>query len=417
MTDPTPTPNEIERCLAERRVVVCVGTGGVGKTTIAASIALEAARRGRTALVLTIDPARRLAGALGLDALGSEPQEIADAQRHMLGIERDGNLFAMMLDMKHTFDDLVERFAESESVRQRILQNPIYQHVSDALAGSAEYAAMEKVHELLESRRFDLIVLDTPPTQHAIDFLDAPARLLAFLDSTLVKRLIHPAFTAGRLGVRLFQSATQRVLGLLERLLGMAFLRDLSEFLLAFEHMASGFAARATRVREMLLGPEAGFIFVAGPSLQAARNALDFLDHLSAEHIPLVGLVINRMRLWPDETTSSLSGADDSIVAGDRRLLAEAIHRARPEFDAEELARGAVAAATQYDDLVEFDRRHTDALRLRARQLGIWMRRVPELAEDVHDVPALHHVGAALFAEAAPTTREEVTPPPRSGEA
>ena len=311
----------------------------------------------------------------------------------------------MMLDMKRTFDDLVSRFAENESVRLRILRNPIYQHVSDALAGSAEYAAMEKVYELLESRRFDLIVLDTPPTQHAIDFLEAPARLLAFIDSALVRRLIHPAFSAGRFGIRLFQGATARMLALFERLLGMAFLGDLSEFLLAFENMSTGFAARATRVREMLLGRDAGFVFVAGPSLQAARNAIGFLDHLAAAHIPLVGLVINRVRLWPDPQPTPIAGTDPATLDGDLHVLVDALRAARPDVDSNELARGAIAAATQYDELVEFDRRNTEALTQRAQRLGIWIRRVPELSEDVHDVRALQRIGTALFETADAESR------------
>ena len=402
MTESVTTSSDIDGCLEDRRVIVCVGTGGVGKTTIAATIALEAARRGAVALVMTIDPARRLAGALGLEALGSDPQEISLASRDSLGLRSEGRLFAMVLDMKRTFDDLVTRLAEDESVRLRILRNPIYQHVSDALAGSAEYAAMEKVYELLESGRFDLIVLDTPPTQHAVDFLDAPARLLAFLDSALVRRLIHPAFSAGRLGFRVFQGATTRLLALLERLLGMAFLGDLSEFLLAFENMSTGFAARATRVRAMLLGPDAGFVFVAGPSLQGARNAMGFLDHLAKERTPLIGLVINRVRLWPDPHATAIADADPASLDADLRTLREALREARPGEDAAELARGAVAAATQYDRLVDFDRRNTDSLAQLAGRLGIWIRRIPELSEDVHDVRALQRVGAALFPPTGP---------------
>jgi len=219
------------------RIVVCVGTGGVGKTTVAASIALEAARRGARALVLTIDPAKRLADALGVDELGNQPSELPENMREALDIHGDGRLFAMMLDMKQTFDDLVERFAADGETRERILANPIYQHVSDALAGSGEYAAMEKLFEMSESNEFDLIVLDTPPSQHALDFLEAPQRLLDFLDSRLVKLLVHPAFSAGRFGLRMLHGGTRRLFQLLERVSGIAFLEDISQFLLAFEGM------------------------------------------------------------------------------------------------------------------------------------------------------------------------------------
>lgn len=387
-----------ERVLIDHRVVVCVGTGGVGKTTVAAAIGIEAARRGARALVLTIDPARRLAGALGLDALGAEPQELPESRRADLGIEGDGQLFAMMLDMKRTFDDLVERFAEDEAARRRILDNPIYQHVSDALAGSGEYAAMEKVHELLESRRFDLVVLDTPPSQNAIDFLDAPRRLLEFIDSRLVRLLIHPAFTAGRFGLRLFRSATDRMLGLLERMLGMGFLKDLSEFLLAFESMAEGFRLRATRVREMLLGPDAGFVLVAAPSFHSARNAEGFLDHLAGEAVPLVGLVINRVRRWPGDYAGRLEHGDAEALEADRRVLADSMRAVGADDDADALARAACEAASEYDALVQLDRRNTESLRRRAHQLGLLVRGVPELPEDVHDVTGLLRIGAELFA-------------------
>ena len=196
----------------ERRVVVCVGCGGVGKTTVAAAIALEAARAGRRALVITIDPARRLADALGVETLGNQPEPLPRAALDALGVPAEGSLSALMLDMKRTFDDLVARFAESPAARERVLGNPIYRHVSDALAGSVEYSAMEKVYELSRSDDYDTLVVDTPPAQHALDFLDAPERLLEFLDSRLVHLLIHPAMAAGRLGFRWFEWGTRRAL-------------------------------------------------------------------------------------------------------------------------------------------------------------------------------------------------------------
>lgn len=390
------------------RVVVCVGTGGVGKTTIAATLAIEAARRGARALVLTIDPARRLAGALGLDSLDASPQELPPEQRANLAIDGGGRLFAMMLDMKSTFDGLVERFAEDETARTRILDNAIYGHVSDALAGSGEYAAMEKVYELLESDRFDLIVLDTPPAQNAVDFLDAPRRLLEFIDSRIVRLLIHPAFVAGRAGLRIFQRPTLAMLEMLERLLGMGFLRDLSEFLLAFEAMSEGFRERATRVRELLLGPQSGFVLVAGPSYQASRNAEAFLGHLASQRVPLVGIVVNRVRQWRTPgSTDSRDGTvevdeslhtDDAATQRDLKTLGEALAAQQPTDDAASLAGAALAAARQYDDLVELDRRNTAALRRRGHELGLFVRGVSELPHDVHDVDGLRSIGADLFA-------------------
>jgi anion-transporting ArsA/GET3 family ATPase len=188
----------ISALVKERDMIVCVGTGGVGKTTLAAALALGAAHHGQRALVVTIDPARRLADALGIDDLANEPREITVEPSEDGPIP--GQLFAMMLDTKQTFDDMVARFSESPEAKERILSNPIYQHLSSALAGSAEYAAMEKVFELHESAKFDIIIVDTPPSQHALDFIDTPRRLAGFRKSRLVQLLIRPALGVGGFG-------------------------------------------------------------------------------------------------------------------------------------------------------------------------------------------------------------------------
>jgi anion-transporting ArsA/GET3 family ATPase len=365
--------------LYERRIVVCVGCGGVGKTTVAAALALEAARGGRRALVLTIDPARRLADALGVQALGNEPQPIPEATLSRLGVPADGSLWAMMLDMKRTFDDLVDRFAENDEARERILVNPIYQHVSDALAGSVEYSAMEKVYELVDSGSFDLIVVDTPPAQHALDFLEAPQRLLEFLDSRLVHMLIHPAFAAGRFGFRLFQRSARRVLQVIERLTGIGFIEDLSEFLLAFEGMAEGFRTRAGHVRALLLGPEASFVLVAGPERESTEQAMQFLDRLEAFGVPLAGVVANRVRVWP----GGGEAPERDFAAGDVDRLREALAAQEgPEFPAA---------------LVRRDERALRGLRERTLAVGRFWSRIPELPRDVHDLDGLDRIGRFLF--------------------
>ncbi len=385
--------------LASRRIVVCVGTGGVGKTTTAAAIALEAARRGRRALVLTIDPARRLADALGLGPLGNEPQAIARRHLEALGVPPAGSLSAMMLDMKRTFDDLVRRFADSPEARDRILHNRIYQHVSDALAGSAEYSAMEKVYELSERREFDLVVVDTPPSQHALDFLEAPARLLEFLDSRLVHLLLHPALAAGRLGFRIFQRGARQVLRVIERVSGLAFLEDVSEFLLAFEGMAEGFQERARRVRALLLGPDTGFVLTAGPAHGSAEQAEALLGWLEQAGAPLAGIVVNRMRVWP-----GAEGAPARLPEGDPEAAVAALAAAlaageAPGFPAQQAARAAIAAVNEYAALVRRDARAVEPLRARARARGCFFRRVPELERDVHDLAGLDRIARHVFGE------------------
>jgi len=379
--------------LLRASIAVCVGCGGVGKTTIAAALGIEAARRGRRVLVLTIDPARRLADALGLGALGNRPQVIPAEILSQLGVAGTGALSAMMLDMKGTFDDLVERLADSEEARQRILANPIYQHASAALAGSVEYSAMEKVFEMWERGEYDLIVVDTPPAQHALDFLEAPQRLLEFLDSRIVHMLIHPAFAAGRMGFRIFQSGARRALQLMERVSGIGFLEDVSEFLLAFEGMSGGFRERALQVRGLLLGPDASFVLVAGPGRESVRQAVDFRRRLEGFGVRLEATLVNRMRLWPGAEPPRLDAAE-----ADLPRLAEALAAAcGPGLEALEAARAALAAARGYAALVERDARATDSLRKAMRGQGRFFREIPELPGDVHDLPGLASIGDAIF--------------------
>lgn len=387
----------------DRRIIVCVGTGGVGKTTLAASFALAGARLGRRTAVLTIDPARRLADALGLELLGNQPTDIPRERLTALGVPPEGRLAALMLDMKRTFDDLVTRFTESEEARDRILGNRIYQHVSDALAGSAEYSAMEKVFELSERRDFDLIVVDTPPSQHALDFLEAPRRLVEFLDSRIVQVLLHPAFAAGRFGVRIFQRGSERVLQLIERVSGVSFLEDISEFLLAFEGMSEGFRERAREVQARLVGPDAAFVLAASPAKQSIRHALGMLERLTAARVPLAGVVVNRMHLWP--------GADptpEQVPTADRRSEAEtALASAFADsegggFPAAAAARAALAAADGYAALVRSDAEATAELGKRVARSGGFVRCIPELSGDVHDLEGLALV-ADLVLQTDPT--------------
>lgn len=399
MNDTAVDPSALVR---SRRILVCVGTGGVGKTTLAASFALEGARAGRRTAVLTIDPARRLADALGIGALDNEPTEVPRDRLTALGVPPEGRLFALMLDMKRTFDDLVTRFADSEESRRRILDNRIYQHVSDALAGSAEYSAMEKVFELSEREDLDLIVVDTPPSQHALDFLDAPRRLVEFLDSRLVQLLLHPAFAAGRFGFRLFQKGTERVLHVIERVSGVAFLEDISEFLMAFEGMSTGFRERAHQVQARLTGPDAAFVLAASPAAESTRHALGLLDRLDAAGVPLAGVIVNRVHLWPggDPTPMRVPepAREDEAVAA----LSAALAQGDGSIDAEAAARAALSAADGYAAWVRADADTTGELSARAARRGGFVQRIPELPGDVHDLEGLDHIASWLFGRSAP---------------
>ena len=278
-------PPSLANGLSHARVLVCAGTGGVGKTTIAAALGIEAARQGRRALVLTIDPARRLADALGLSGMDSKPmpvdlpEELFETGSETSDAPR-GHLDALMLDPKPTFDRLITRLTRDEAARRRILENRIYRHLSEALAGSAEYAAMEQVHEMVESGSYDLVIVDTPPSNHALDFLSAPRRLREFLESRFVQALVRPAMTAGLFGFKIFGRSLRRMFGLLERIAGIGFLDDLTEFLTAIDGLSEGFRERATRVEEVLLGADTSFILVCGIQAGTEPGTLEFLDEL-----------------------------------------------------------------------------------------------------------------------------------------
>jgi anion-transporting ArsA/GET3 family ATPase len=279
----------LARALGERRVLVVCGSGGVGKTTTAAALGLKAALDGRRVLVCTIDPSRRLATSLGLQSLSGRPR-VLDIGK--LGPDRGGRLSAMTLDTKQTFDSLVERYTKDEAARKRILGNRFYREVSSALAGSHEYMAMEKLLELAADDRYDLVVLDTPPTRNALDFLEAPDRLLSFLDSSVLRYFLRPYFVAGRLTLKVATQTGALALKLADRFMGLQFLQDLSEFFLAFESMYDGFKERAERVFALLRHEASGFVLVAGPSGAVLDEALYFHRRLLEKRMPFVAFVV-----------------------------------------------------------------------------------------------------------------------------
>ena len=378
------------------RVLVTVGTGGVGKTTIAAVLGLEAARAGKRVLVMTIDPARRLADALGTGPLDHEAREVPRERLRALGAPDTGSLAALMLDTKRTFDELVLRLTADPAARERIFANPIYRNLTDALAGSREYSATEKLLQVYTEGRYDLIVLDTPPAAHALDFLDAPRRLSGFLDGQVLKLLLHPAAVVGRASLRLFRSGSEFVLRALERVTGLEFLTAISEFLLAFEELLAGFGERAREVARLLRDPSCGFVLVAGPDLQQARRARAFSERLQAEGIHLIGLVLNRVHPWPGEGPPPPD--DPAEVARAERWLAEALAASDRELDASACAHALVGAARTQAALARRDgnvrRELESALPLEADAL----RSVPLFAEDVHALEGLARIAREIFA-------------------
>ncbi|QOV36646.1 ArsA family ATPase [Streptomyces ferrugineus] len=269
------------------RIVVCCGSGGVGKTTTAAALGLRAAERGRKVVVLTIDPARRLAQSMGIDSLDNTP-------RRVKGVEGEGELHAMMLDMKRTFDEIVEAHADPERAAA-ILGNPFYQSLSAGFAGTQEYMAMEKLGQLRARDEWDLIVVDTPPSRSALDFLDAPKRLGSFLDGKLIRVLLAPAKVGGRAGMKFLNVGMSMMTGALGKLLGGQLLKDVQTFVAAMDSMFGGFRTRADATYKLLQAPGTAFLVVAAPERDALREAAYFVERLAAEDMPLAGLVLNRV--------------------------------------------------------------------------------------------------------------------------
>jgi anion-transporting ArsA/GET3 family ATPase len=276
-----------------RRIVVCCGTGGVGKTTVSAGLGLALARGGARAAVVTIDPARRLATALGMEDLADEPHRVHTQDGS------GGELWALQLDAKATFDRLVSREAPTPEARERILANRIYRHLSGAVAGAQDYMAVERLHELVDEGGFDVIVLDTPPSQNALDFLDAPARITRFIEGRALRLLLRPPVPGAGLGRRMIAAGTGTAFSLLERLTGAQLMRDLGDFLAAFDGMYDGFASRAKAVRALLASPETGFVVVAAPQAEALAQAVGLGRRLTEDGYPLAGLVLNRVHPLP----------------------------------------------------------------------------------------------------------------------
>jgi anion-transporting ArsA/GET3 family ATPase len=366
-----------------RKIVCCVGSGGVGKTTTAAALALAAAVEGKRALVLTIDPARRLANSLGLKALGNAETRIDASHFADAKLAARGEMWAMMLNLKRSWDELVRRNARSAEQAQAILDNKLYQTLSTAMAGSLEYIAMEKVLELYSSGRFDVVVLDTPPTSNALDFLHAPDRVLDVLDNNAMRIMLGPMLKAGKLGLRLLAAPSGLVLRTLARFTGSDFLRDLASFMMAFEGMYEGFKERAAKVKALLSSPETGFVLVTSPNPLTTQEALFFHRALEKDGIRTAAVVVNRVQRDPRR-----HGGPDNLAA-----LQEALQLAQIK-DENRLAERLCQTLTEQAILADLDRREVERLRDVLR--GVPLFTVPRLRKDVHDLAGLWQIGEYL---------------------
>jgi len=351
----------LDKVVLERSIVICCGSGGVGKTTTAAAFALEAARQGRRVCVVTIDPARRLANSLGLDSLTNRPTRIEGPWL--------GELHALMLDPKGTFDDLIQRYSDTAEQVEDIKVNRIYRNLTGSLSGTQEYMAMEKLYELVEEGSFDLVVVDTPPTRNALDFLDAPRRLTRFLENRVFQALMKPT----RAGLKFMGVAAQALLRTISRVAGADIVHDAVAFFQAFEGMEEGFRTRAARVKELLVDADTAFILVASPRPDSVDEAVHFAGKLAESEMTVTALVVNRVQ---------------------------------PRFaDDAELASLPLAPATPLAQLIDNLRGYTDASDREEQAFGELVSkvspapvyRVPLLNSDVHDLAGLATIADLLF--------------------
>jgi anion-transporting ArsA/GET3 family ATPase len=370
--------------VAKHRVVVCVGSGGVGKTTTSAALALHAAQEGRRVLCLTIDPAKRLANSMGLSAMTTEEQEVAPELFAQAGLTSRGSLSAMMLDTKRTFDELVYRYGSSPERIERILNNRLYQYISTSLAGTQEYMAMEKLHAVRQRGVFDLIVLDTPPTTNALDFLQAPEKLIEAIDSPAMRWFIQAFSGAGKLGFNLVGRGAQMVFKGLGKITGGEFLDSVAQFITDINDLFGGFTARARAVSEALRSPEVAFVLVTSPEPLAVKEAIFFAEKLEEHGMRQQATVINRVIPLLSEPHGS----------------AEQVHSAL----AARLPQGTDVAAfeTKLAQALDEERTRAVTCRVEVERLkaltgnkGLYIE-VPAFDEDVHDLRALSRVGEFL---------------------
>jgi anion-transporting ArsA/GET3 family ATPase len=381
----TPPRLDLDRVIDDRRtrVIVCCGSGGVGKTTTAAALGLRAAERGRHVVVLTVDPARRLAQSMGLTSLDNTPRPVPFPDRGH-GTP-GGSLHAMMLDMKRTFDEIVEAHADPDRAAQ-ILANPFYQSLSSGFSGTQEYMAMEKLGQLRRADEWDLIVVDTPPSRSALDFLDAPQRLGRFLDGRLIRLLVVPAKVGGRAYLKVLNAGFGMVTGVLTKVLGAQVLKDVQTFVSALDTMFGGFRERADYTYRLLRAPGTAFLVIAAPEPDALREASYFVERLAQEGMPLAGLILNRVHRSPAARLSAARSlaAAETLAADGQAAAPHALTIAALRLHAERMQTSAAER--------RFAEHFTNA------HPHVPVAEVPAQPDDVHDLAGLGAVGDSFVA-------------------
>jgi anion-transporting ArsA/GET3 family ATPase len=380
------TPRQV--VLDDRRLVVCVGSGGVGKTTSAASIGLWAAMQGKKVLVLTIDPARRLANSLGLTVFGNDERRI---DLSSVEVSDGGELWAMMLDTQTTFNELIKQMAPNKETAQRILDNPIYQTMSDTFAGSQEYMAAEKLHDVVTTGRYDLVVLDTPPVKNALDFFEAPGRLSRFFDRQVISWFLNPPKRTGFLG-SLKQGTSTVIWKMLGYVFGHEFLEDLSDFLLLFQDMYEGFRERHQTVQNLFRSNECSFVTVCAPTEPSVEVAGFFSQQLSERGYPRGGTIVNQVHLCGDVTLDP-----QSLLGAQAKELSEDLQ----DWTAASLVARLGAAHRRLRALAAGERVLIE--QVQGFSSGFLIE-IPRLEGEVHDLHGLARIASFLFKDASVST-------------
>ncbi len=380
---PKPTESVLARLLETKRVAVTVGAGGVGKTTTAAALAVAAARRGKRVLCLTIDPAKRLAESLGLSEMRTEAAMVDPGRFVAAGVPITGSLTAMMLDTKRTFDELVMKYSSSPEKAEKLLNNKLYQYVSTSLAGTQEYMAMEKLVAVKDDPQYDLVILDTPPTANALDFLDAPQRLMNALDSATMKWFVQAFQSGGKFSLNLIAKSAATILRTIGKITGGGFLEAMAEFIAELNDLFGGFKERAARVEGALRSPEVAFVLVTSAAPPSIQEVLYFADRLEEANMPRGAFVVNRFHLPPPLANEgvTLEQADAGVRARGLSLEEDAAERVvRAHVDATKLSR--------------LDAAHARVLETAGH--GTPIVRVAELETDVHDLVLLTQLAEVL---------------------
>lgn len=353
--------SDLSSLIQNKKMIIVMGSGGVGKTTIAAALAVQAALLGKKTIVLTIDPAKRLATTLGINRFTHSPKEVL--------IEKNIKLSAMMLDTKETFDALIQKYAPSKEAAQKILTNHIYQFLSTMMAGTQEYMALEKLYELNESQAYDTIVLDTPPAKHALSFLEAPDRLAHFLDENILKWFLKPYLKAGTFSLKMITSGSHLVFKLIELLTGLHVLYELSDFLLNLQGLYSGFRERTLKAQEILKSSQATFLVVTNPEQAVFEQALHLHQRLSQLQVSLGGFLVNRVT------------EEVSWTSQEKQMMAPL-----PFFSLLE----------SYQKLAQREKEQIQKIKTRiGKTLPLY--KIPFFEEDIHDIQGLRHINQYLF--------------------